>query len=117
MGRPFLVIGVLVALLEAGRSGRGQVVDAAMVDGAASLMALLYGQVAMGLWDFDDPGGNMLDTGAPFYEVYECADGGFLAVGAIELEFMPSCSRAWASRRTTSPGRGWTSPTGRRARS
>jgi alpha-methylacyl-CoA racemase len=86
-GATFLVMGVLAALLEAQRSGVGQVVDAAMVDGAASLTALLYGQVAMGLWDFDDPGGNLLDTGAPFYDVYECADGGFLAVGPIEPQF------------------------------
>ena len=86
-GATFLVMGVLAALLEARRSGTGQVVDAAMVDGAASLMTLTYGQVAMGLWDFDDPGGNMLDTGAPFYDVYECADGEFLALGAIEPQF------------------------------
>ena len=85
-GGMLLAFGVVCGLLEAGRSGKGQVVDAAMVDGAAVLMTMIYAFMAMGIWQ-DDPGTNILDTGAPFYEVYECADGKFLAVGAIETQF------------------------------
>src|SRR5205807_3722529 len=85
-GGMFLAYGVVCGLLEAARSGHGQVVDAAMVDGAAVLMTMIYAFMAMGIWQ-DDPGTNILDTGAPFYEVYECADGKFLAVGAIETQF------------------------------
>ena len=86
-GSMFLVLGVLAALWEAQRSGEGQVVDAAMVDGAPSLMTMEYAFAAMGIWDTEHPGTNMLDTGAPFYDVYECADGRFLSVGAIETQF------------------------------
>ena len=86
-GSMFLVLGVLAALWEAQRSGEGQVVDAAMVDGAPSLMTMEYAFTAMGIWDHEQPGTNMLDTGAPFYDVYECADGRFLSVGAIETQF------------------------------
>src|SRR5205807_5452838 len=64
----------------------GQVVDAAMVDGAAVLSTMLHAFIAMGLWE-DNPGHNLLDTGAHFYEVYETADGKFMAVGAIEHQF------------------------------
>ena len=86
-GSMFLVLGVLAALWEAQRSGSGQVVDAAMVDGAPSLMTMEYAFAAMGIWDTEQPGSNLLDTGAPFYEVYECADGKYLSVGAIEGHF------------------------------
>jgi alpha-methylacyl-CoA racemase len=85
-GGLLLAFGLVCALLEASRSGQGQVVDAAMVDGAAVLSTMLHAFVAMGIWQ-DNPGHNMLDTGAPFYEVYETADGKFLAIGAIEHQF------------------------------
>jgi alpha-methylacyl-CoA racemase len=85
-GALYLAVGVLSALLEASRSGRGQVVDAAMVDGAASLMTMFCGMAAAGFWS-DDRGTNLLDGGAPFYDVYETADGKHLAVGALEPRF------------------------------
>src|SRR5690606_25192895 len=77
---------VLCGLLEAQRSGQGQVVDAAMVEGAASLMAPFFGLVASGTHD-RPRGENTLDSGAPFYEVYECADGGWLSLAPIERRF------------------------------
>ncbi|HVB28111.1 MAG TPA: CaiB/BaiF CoA-transferase family protein, partial [Mycobacteriales bacterium] len=82
-GGMFLVVGVLAALWERERSGRGQVVDAAIVDGTATLTAMLHGLRAAGLWR-TERGTNLLDTGAPFYDVYETADGGWMAVGALE---------------------------------
>ncbi|MGH9108245.1 MAG: CaiB/BaiF CoA transferase family protein [Acidimicrobiales bacterium] len=85
-GGMFLAFGLLAAVFEAGRSGRGQVVDAAMVDGAASLMTMTYALSAAGMWQ-RRRGANLLDTGAHFYEVYETADGGWFAVGAIEPRF------------------------------
>ena len=85
-GANMLVIGVLAALVDAGRTGRGTVVDAAMVDGAALLMAPFWAARASGFWT-DERGTNMLDSGAYFYDAYECADGGFVAVGAIEPQF------------------------------
>jgi len=85
-GGMLLLSGVLAALVEAGRSGRGQVVDAAMVDGVALLMAMIYGLRAQGMWR-DEPGTNLLDTGAPFYDVYATADGRYVAVGALEPQF------------------------------
>ena len=81
-----LVIGVLAAVIEAHTSGQGQVVDAAMLDGVASLGTLFAGLRAQGLWS-DQRGTNLLDGGAHFYNVYECLDGKFLAVGAIEPKF------------------------------
>jgi len=84
-GGMLLALGVVCGLLEARRSGRGQVVDAAMVDGVAQLATLFFGFHAAGTWG--EPGTNALDSGAPFYEVYETADGGFMAVGAIEPQF------------------------------
>lgn len=85
-GALYLAMGVLAALHEAGRSGRGQVVDAAMVDGAASLMTLFYGLHAARMWN-DVRGENLLDTGAPFIEVYETSDGRFVSVCALEPKF------------------------------
>jgi alpha-methylacyl-CoA racemase len=85
-GGLLLAFGVVCALFEAARSGQGQVVDAAMVDGAAVLSTMLHAFMAMGIWQ-DDPGHNLLDTGAHFYDVYETADGKYLAVGAIEHQF------------------------------
>ncbi|MGH8997741.1 MAG: CoA transferase, partial [Acidimicrobiales bacterium] len=85
-GGMLLAFGVAAALLEAARSGQGQVVDAAMVDGAASLSTMLYSHRALGIWE-DERGVNILDTGAPFYEVYDTADGKYFSVGAIESQF------------------------------
>jgi alpha-methylacyl-CoA racemase len=85
-GGMMLAFGVVAALLEARRSGQGQVVDAAMVDGAASLMTMTFAFRQGGLWS-EERGVNMLDTGAPFYEVYETADAKWFAVGAIERQF------------------------------
>ena len=85
-GGMLLAFGIACALIEARTSGKGQVVDAAMVDGTAVLTTFMHGFMAMGIWS-DERGVNMLDTGAPYYEVYTCADGKFLSVGAIEPQF------------------------------
>lgn len=85
-GGLFLAFGIASALVHADRTGQGQVVDAAMVDGAALQLATTLGMKAQGRWE-GEPGSNMSDSGAPFYEVYECADGRFLAVGPIEGPF------------------------------
>lgn len=85
-GAMFLVAGVLAALLSAQRTGRGQVVDAAMVDGTVSLMSLFLDMRAFGLWK-DRRESNLLDGGAPYYGTYECADGLHVAVGALEPQF------------------------------
>ncbi len=85
-GGMLLAFGMVSALLEASRSGEGQVVDAAMVDGAASLMTMVHSFHEFGMWS-EDRGSNLLDTGAPFYEVYETSDGKFFAVGGLESKF------------------------------
>ena len=85
-GTLYLLVGVLAALLEAKQSGQGQVVDAAMVDGAASLMTTFYGLKAAGLWS-NARGANLLDGGAHFYSVYETSDGKFVSIGSIEAKF------------------------------
>jgi alpha-methylacyl-CoA racemase len=85
-GSLFLVAGVLAALLERGRSGRGQVVDAAMVDGASSLITMVHGLLSAGLWR-DERAANLMDGGVPYYSTYECADGRHVAVGALEPRF------------------------------
>ena len=85
-GGMYLAFGMVCALLEARSGGRGQVVDAAMVDGAASLMSFVYGMRSMGYWT-DERGANMLDTGAPYYDVYETSDGRYISVAAIESQF------------------------------
>ena len=85
-GGMLLVVGVLAAVLEAGRSGRGQVVDAAMSDGAATLMAAQYGLAAKGFWSTRRQS-NFLDGAAPFYATYACADGASIAIGPIEPQF------------------------------
>ena len=85
-GGTFLAIGVLAALLERERSGLGQVIDVAMIDGVASLTAFVHGLAALGAWR-SERGANLLDGGAPFYATYRCADGGWVAVGAIEPQF------------------------------
>jgi alpha-methylacyl-CoA racemase len=85
-GGVYLAFGIVCGLLEASKSGKGQVVDAAMIDGAASLMTMFYGLKAMGIWT-EKRGENLLDSGAHFYDVYETADGLYLSVGAIEGKF------------------------------
>jgi alpha-methylacyl-CoA racemase len=85
-GGMLLAVGVLAALVERERSGCGQVIDVAMVDGAASLTTFVRGLAALGAWS-DQRGTNLLDGGAPFYSTYTCADGRYVAVGAIEPQF------------------------------
>jgi alpha-methylacyl-CoA racemase len=85
-GGMFLAFGLVCALLEARQSGEGQVVDAAMVDGAAVLMSMFWGMTAAGVWS-PERGTNALDTGAHFYDVYECADGAYISLGSIEPQF------------------------------
>jgi alpha-methylacyl-CoA racemase len=85
-GALYLAVGLLAALWERQRSGRGQVIDAAMVDGAASLMTLTYGLFASGAWQ-DVRGANVLDGAAPYYDTYETKDGKHIAVAAIEPKF------------------------------
>ena len=85
-GGMYLAFGMVCAILEARQSGEGQVVDAAMVDGAASLMTFFHGFRAMGIWN-DERGTNLLDTGAHFYDVFECSDGEYVSIGSIEPQF------------------------------
>lgn len=85
-GSAFLVIGILAALWERSRSGLGQVVDAAIVDGTSALAQLIWTLRGLGAWT-DERAANLLDTGAPFYDTYECADGRYVAVGALEPQF------------------------------
>ena len=85
-GGMLLALGIIAALLERATSGKGQVVDAAMVDGAAMLMAPIYALKAKGGWQ-DERQANLLDGGAPFYACYTCADGRFVSLGAIEPQF------------------------------
>lgn len=86
-GGMLLVNGVLAALLETGNSGQGQVIDAAMVDGAAQLMWMFHGFQALGGWDETQRESNMLDGAAHFYDTYECADGEYVSIGSIEPQF------------------------------
>jgi alpha-methylacyl-CoA racemase len=86
-GGMFLAFGVVCALLEAQRSGLGQVVDAAMVDGTAVLMTMFWAMKGIGAFDENRRGTNLLDTGAHFYDVYRCADGEYISVGSIEPQF------------------------------
>ncbi|MFL6572906.1 MAG: CaiB/BaiF CoA transferase family protein [Burkholderiales bacterium] len=85
-GGMLLALGIACALLEAGRSGKGQVVDAAMVEGASLLAAMFSGFLAAKSWS-EERGVNILDTGAPWYDVYQTADGKYVAIGAIEAKF------------------------------
>src|SRR5262245_22466206 len=85
-GGLLLAFGIVAGLLEARTSGQGQVIDAAMVDGAAALMTMTHSLRAMGIWN-DERGTNMLDTGAHFYDVYETADGSYVSIGSIEPQF------------------------------
>ncbi|GMV47631.1 MAG: CoA transferase [Pseudomonadota bacterium] len=92
-GALYLAFGVLAALHERQHSGRGQVVDAAMVDGAASLASMFYGLAAAGQWS-DERGGNLLDGGAPFYGSYETADGRWVSLAALEPKFFAQLAAA-----------------------
>jgi alpha-methylacyl-CoA racemase len=85
-GAMYLAFGIVCALLEARRSGMGQVVDAAIVDGAASLLTFAYGLMRAGMWT-DERGENALDSGAPWYDVYETSDHKYVSIGAIEGRF------------------------------
>ncbi len=85
-GTMFLLMGILSAVIERGVSGKGQVVDAAMVDGVPAMMGLIHSMLAQGKWS-ETRGTNWLDGGAPFYRCYECACGGYLSVGALEPQF------------------------------
>jgi alpha-methylacyl-CoA racemase len=86
-GALYLAFGLMAALFERQRSGQGQVVDAAMVDGASSLMSIFHGMRASGRWDVQRRGANLLDGGAPFYDTYATADGKHLSVGCLEPKF------------------------------
>ena len=111
-GGMLLAFGMVTALLERSRSGEGQVVDAAMCDGAALLSASIFGAAHAGFWD-ETPGNNMLDTGSHFYDVYECADGNFVSIGSIEPQFyavlrekMELTDPAWDQQMSRSAWRG-----------
>tara|TARA_Y100001970_G_scaffold263580_1_gene349201 strand:+ start:161 stop:1300 length:1140 start_codon:yes stop_codon:yes gene_type:complete len=84
-GGMLLALGICAAFVEVQTSGKGQVVDAAMTDGSALLATMIHTFLSMGIWG--DRGTNMLDTGAPFYDVYECADGEYISLGSIEPQF------------------------------
>jgi alpha-methylacyl-CoA racemase len=86
-GGMLLVNGVLAALLECANSGKGQVIDVAMVDGAAQLMWMFYSFQSYGMWDATQRESNMLDGGAHYYDTYECADGQYISLGSIEPQF------------------------------
>ncbi len=85
-GAMLLAFGVVCGLFEAQRSGRGQVVDAAMVDGSALLMTMMWAFTAMGIWS-EERGTNLIDTGAHFYDTYRCSDGEYVSIGSIESQF------------------------------
>lgn len=91
-GSLYLALGVLAALRESAISGKGQVVDAAIIDGVTSLMTSMYGMLAAGMWKLER-GSNIADSGAPFYDVYECADGKHVSVAPIETRFFEELLR------------------------
>ena len=86
-GALYLAFGLLAAIFERSRSGQGQVVDAAMVDGAGSLMSIFHGMLASGRWDIEQRAANLLDGGAPFYDTYATADAKWVSIGALEPKF------------------------------
>jgi len=110
-GGMFLAFGVACGLFECARSGKGQVIDAAMIDGSALLMTMIYGMRDIGMWR-DELGSNLLDTGAHFYEVYETSDGKYISVGSIEPQFYNELLRLtgldseWTQAEQMSP-KGW----------
>ena len=85
-GGMFMAFGIVCGVLEAQRSGKGQVLDVAMVDGSAVLMSMMWGLKQIGFWN-EAMGTNVLDTGAPFYDTYETADGKFVSLGSLEPQF------------------------------
>jgi alpha-methylacyl-CoA racemase len=85
-GALYLALGITSAIIERQRSGKGQVIDAAVVDGTASMMTVFYGLLSAGLYSLEH-GRNTLDSGSPIYDVYECADGAYISVAAIEEKF------------------------------
>jgi len=110
-GGLYLALGILAALIERARSGLGQVVDAAMVDGVASLSTAFHGLAAAGVWR-TERGTNLIDSGAPFYDVYACRDGRYVSVGPLEAKFfktlltlleLPAELAAWQSDRARWP--------------
>lgn len=109
-GALYLTVGVLAALYERNRSGRGQVIDAAMVDGVVSLMSMFYELRELGSWP-GERGTNLLDGGCPFYDTYRTADGGHMAVGALEPQFFEILMNRLGIDRTGRPGQydesGW----------
>ena len=102
-GGMMLAFGIACALFEARGSGQGQVIDAAMSEGAASLMAMFYGRYAAGHWR-DERGVNVLDTGSPWYDSYETADGKYVAIGAIEGRFYAELLQRLGLDAATLPG-------------
>jgi alpha-methylacyl-CoA racemase len=92
-GAMLLAFGLLAAVYECQRSGRGQVVDAAMVDGVGTLMTIFHGLAAAGRWDLDRRGVNLLDGGAPFYDTYPTADGRWVSIAALEPKFFAELVR------------------------
>ncbi len=86
-GGMFLAFGVVCALLEAQKSGKGQVIDAAMIDGSATLMSMFWAMKSIGMFNENAPGTNLLDTGARFYDVFQCQDGKYISIGSIEPQF------------------------------
>jgi alpha-methylacyl-CoA racemase len=86
-GGLLMAFGIACGLLEARASGKGQVIDVAMVDGSATLMSMIWGFRQLGIWNEEAPGTNMLDTGAPYYDTYETADGKYISLGSLEPPF------------------------------
>jgi len=86
-GSMLMAFGLVSGILQAKMSGKGNLVDAAMVDGAALLLAPMFGMVAEGHWNDANRGANMLDGGAPFYDTYECKDGKYVSIGSLEPKF------------------------------
>jgi alpha-methylacyl-CoA racemase len=86
-GGMFLAFGVVCALLETQKSGKGQVIDAAMIDGSATLMSMFWAMKSIGMFNENAPGTNLLDTGAHFYDVFQCQDGKYVSIGSIEPQF------------------------------
>src|SRR4029078_6442961 len=86
-GGMFMAFGVVCGILEARASGKGQVLDVAMVEGSALLMSMMRGLKKIGFWDEEHFGANVLDTGAPFYDTYETKDGKFISLGSLEPQF------------------------------
>ena len=111
-GGMFLAFGIVCGLFEAQRTGKGQVVDAAMVDGAAMLMSMMWGMMKLGVWD-EQLGVNLLDTGAPFYDTYETADGKFISLGSLEPQFYAELMAKLGLDTTTTSPRRWSACVGR----